>query len=370
MKILVVNYEYPPIGGGGGVASANLAEEWARQGHQIDVLTSHFQNLPTIEQKKNLTIYRIKVWGRKNKEKASMLSLLSFPINSILFGIKLCKKNKYDLINTHFAIPSGPTGYILGKIFKIKNFLYILGADIYDPTRNFHKKYLINKVIKFILNHADKIIAESNNIKEKAEQIYHPNKKIELVLVGFKKPNINLNQITEEPRNNFRLTSIGRLVPRKGYDYLIPALPSNIELIIIGDGPEKNKLEKLTKEQNKNVQFLGNISEEKKWQYLLNSDCYILPSLHEGFGIVCQEAMYAGLPIIATNFGGQTDFLKENTNAILIKPKDINSLRWAIEKMYQDKELRKKLAENNKKDIANYYIEKIAQQYLNLLTNE
>lgn len=374
MKILLINYEYPPLGGGGGVASANLAEEWAKQGHQVDVLTSHYQDLPKEEIMKprinsgHLRIFRVQVWGRKNKEKASMLSLLSFPINSIIIGIKLCRKNKYNFINTHFAIPSGPTGYVLGKLFKMKNSLYILGADIYDPTRNFHKKYLIKTAIKFILNHANQIVAESNNIKEKAEQIYHPNKPIQLMLIGFKKPSIDLNNIKKEAHNNFRLVSVGRLVPRKGFDYLIQALPADMELVIIGDGPEKEKLQRLAK--NKDVKFLGNISEEKKWQYLINSDCYVLSSLHEGFGIVCQEAMYAGLPIIATNFGGQTDFLKENVNAILIKPKDADSLRWAIEKIYQDQGLRQKQSENNKKNIANYYIEKIAEQYLKLINNE
>ncbi|WP_269849835.1 glycosyltransferase [Methanosarcina horonobensis] len=64
--------------------------------------------------------------------------------------------------------------------------------------------------------------------------------------------------------------------------------------------------------------FLGFVSETKKFQYLQNSDVYVLSSLHEGFGIVLQEAMQVGLPIISTDSGGQVDFIKEGKNGILL----------------------------------------------------
>lgn len=374
MKILLINYEYPPLGGGGGVASANLVNEFVKQGNTVTILTTHFKALKKIEHSPNLSIYRVPVWGRQNKANASLLSMLCFPFSSIWQGIKLCRKTKFDVINTHFAIPTGPTGYLLGKIFKIKNILSIHGADVYDPTRPFYKNPLLRQVVKFILNRADLIVAQSENIKEKTEKIYRPKKKIKIIPLGLIKPKINPEKKEIIDEETFYLITIGRLVERKGTRYLIEAMQGsdkNIKLKIIGDGPEKNNLHNLIKKLKleDKVEILDDIDNEKKWRYLAQSDCYVISSIHEGFAIVGLEAMHCGLPIIATNFGGQTDYLKENENALLIKPRDSKALHWAINQIYVDHELRLKMRENNLKKIQNYYIEPIAEKYLILFKN-
>jgi len=161
-------------------------------------------------------------------------------------------------------------------------------------------------------------------------------------------------------------------VERKGFKYLIQAmkiLPKEIELSLIGDGPLEENLKSLTKKLkvNSRVHFLGFVSEEKKFQYLASSDLYVLPSLHEGFGIVLQEAMQVGLPIVATNNGGQVDILENGKNALLISPKNSTKLARVILEIYQNKKTAKSFSKNNLSRSKSFALKKIAYRYKNFI---
>lgn len=378
MRILILNYEFPPLGGGGGRVSQNLAEEWSHQGHQVDVVTSHFKNLPKFEKQSGFNLYRVSILGRKDIYTATFISMLSYLFSGFLKGWQLCRKDKYDVINTHFAIPTGPLGVFLSKIFRIKNILDIHGGDIYNPTRKIspHKNILFKQIVQWVLNNSDKIIAHSEDIKKQAIKYYQPMKEIIVIPLGFKPikfKKVNRRELRLKD-NVFYLISIGRLVKRKGYDYLIKALQSldsNVQLLLIGEGPERKRLESLAENLgiSDRIKFLGFVSDEKKFQYLSVSDLYVLPSLHEGFGIVLQEAMYCGLPIITTKCGGPKDFLEDKKNALFIDSKSVNSCVATIQELKNNKDLAHRIGQTNKEKIKEFYIDKMAKKYLQLSQN-
>jgi len=375
MKILLINYEYPPLGGGGGVASEKLATGWADFGHEVHVLTSKAKDLPSLEKRGKVIIHRIPVISRKETSTATMISLVTFPIFAFVRGCSLFLKYRFDIINTHFAIPTGPVGFALKNIFRKPNILTIIGADIYDPTRNYspHKVKILGWVVSKIINSASVVAAISENTKENAIKYYQPKKDISVIPLAFEKPfftELSRKDLGLEEARRY-LISIGRLVARKGYKYLIKAmdkLPNDISLLIIGDGPEKTELENLALKLNlgERVHFLGMVSEEKKFQYLAVSDIYVLSSLHEGFGIVLQEAMEDGLPIVSTNWGGQTDFLLDQENALLINPEDVDAIAVSVISLLQNPELMKKMSNNNKKAVTQFYIPNVSQKYLSI----
>ena len=107
MKVLMVNYEFPPLGGGGGVVTALLAEELAKS-HDITVLTSRCPGLPSERFEHGAKIVGAPVFFRKQQSVANLPSMLAFILMGIRIGKRLLKAEKYDVIHTHFALPSGP----------------------------------------------------------------------------------------------------------------------------------------------------------------------------------------------------------------------------------------------------------------------
>jgi glycosyltransferase involved in cell wall biosynthesis len=374
MKILFINHEFPPVGGGGGVGTFQIAKELSKR-HDVDVITSDFKGLKKRETIDGMNIHRVRVFNRKNKENATIISWISFLLTSVLMGIRLLRKHDYDIINTHFAVPAGIVGVILSKLFRVPLVSTIIGGDIYDPSRasQGYDNIVLKNVIRAVLVGSSKTVAISSDIKKRALQHYLGKGKRDISVINYglvREPFVAVSRrdlgLGDE---KFYIVTVCRLVKRKGLEYLIRALnhlkEKKIQLLIVGEGPERDNLTRLSKELgvSGNVKFLGAIWGERKYQYLSVADTFVLPSLHEGFGIVFLEGMYCKLPIITTKTGGQTDLIEDGENGFLVPTNDYMSLAKKIRLLYEDKKLRKRISENNAKKIKNCYIENTAKRY-------
>lgn len=371
MKILIVIYEYPPLGGGGSIEARDLAEELAKE-NEVTVLTTGFHNLPRKETRNGVNIYRVPVFGRMDLPTATTRSLVTFFPSALIFGLFLLPKLKPNVINAHFVVPSGLPAAILSKLFGIPFVLTLIGGDIFDPSKGIspHKHAVLRWVIRNVMKCANRITAISHDTKERAIRYYKAPEGIEVIPLGLVSPGKQEYCGSEKlPKKTIDLVTVGRLVSRKGYFDLLRAFAEienkNTTLNIIGDGPllpELNvEIKKLSISER--VKMLGRVSDDDKYKTLCQSDIYVSTSHHEGFGICFLEAMYAGLPIVSTNIGGQTDFLMPGVNAILVGVRDLEKIKSAINLLIKDEQMRKRMGEKNKKDVENFLIENTTKRY-------
>jgi glycosyltransferase involved in cell wall biosynthesis len=376
MKVLMINYEYPPLGGGGGFVARDIVEEMSLKGHEITVITSCAQGLAAHENVNGVNIFRVPVLFRKETQVASMLSMLLYPPSSVMATLRRFTRNSFEIINTHFAVPSGPAGFVLSRVFKIPNVLTIHGGDIFDPSKSSspHKTPLVSSVVRMMLNTADRVVAQSTDTKNNARKYYRVERSIDIIPLGIKKPKFEKRSRVDFGLNNNELVfcTIGRLVRRKNIDDTLQVLSRlddyRYKFLVIGDGPERLHLEDLTKtlRLENRVKFMGSVSEEVKYQLLDLSDVYLSTAMHEGFGLVFLEAMECGLPIVCYDRGGQTDFLASGQTGYLVSLGDMDAFLERLLSIINDSESRNEISRNNRQLIKSFYIERCAERYSSL----
>ena len=368
VRILVVNYEYPPLGGGGGVLTKTLVAELAGK-HDVTVLTTRGAGTAADAFEDGAHIVRVSVTGRRDAARASLVSMLSFVPAGRLRARSLARDGSFDLVHTFFAVPTGPVGSAVARALAVPHVLTVIGADVHDPSRLSPDRFRpLGAVVRRIVRGAAAVTAISSDIAARATRLTGRD---DIEVVSCASPELSF-----PPRdraalgwadNEFVVLAVARLVARKGLDSLIRAvagIPDGVRLEIVGDGPERAALEALAAEAAPGrVRFAGAVDAAGKALRLASADAFALPSLHEGFGLVYLEAMQAGLPVVAGDAGGQTDFLTDGRNALLVPPGDAGRLAQALTTLAGDAALREAIAAAGKKTAAAFTPGRMAADY-------
>ena len=374
LRLLYLNYEYPPIGGGGGVVTRDLAEAIADRA-DVTVITTKRQDLVAEEVINGVRIIRVPVLMRRDRAIATLPSMLSFVPASVMRGRKLIRQESFDLLHTFFAVPTGPSGVSLARKGGLPHVLTILGGDIYDPTKFLspHRFAPLGWTVRSVLAKSDCVVAESNDVKARAESLYG-RAGIRMIRHGFRVP-----EFTALPReeldlglrdSDFVMVAVGRLVRRKRMDALIRVLAKlrdDVKLLIVGDGPLRGELEAQAKALGvaDRVRFAGFVSDERKFQALAASDLFTYTTEHEGFGIVYLEAMYCGLPVVTYDCGGQGDFLTDEVGT-LVPAGDEAGFLAAVQELVENDERRSGMARAARAKAEQMEMGSVAEDYISL----
>lgn len=372
MNILTFNYEYPPVGGGGGVVHALIAEELARR-HRVVVVTSRVGKLATQEVVNGVEVHRVPVIGRSDPAAAPVISMLAYPPSAWLAATRLIRRERFDVVNGHFAIPTGPVSLPAARLAHVPHILSLHGGDIYDPSKRLspHRFAVLRYTVTRVLRWSDVVIAQSTNTRDNVYRYYPYRGAVEIVPLGIRIP-----AVTPAPRSSlglpegvFLLVTVGRLVPRKAVDELLRILArpgfQSLHLAVIGAGPELSPLQALAGQLRlgSRVHFLGRLSEEAKWQVLMASNAYASTTMHEGFGLVYVEAMAAGLPVVTYDNGGQTDFLADGVTGRLVSAGHQDDMADALAALAANPEAARQMGEANRSRAERHRIEVCAAAY-------
>jgi glycosyltransferase involved in cell wall biosynthesis len=261
---------------------------------------------------------------------------------------KIIKQEKFNLITIQDPYFLASLGLCLANKFALKSEIQIHGFEKLKGVRRYLAKKNLRKadLIRVVSKRLKKQLITDFKVVE--DKIY-----VAPVAVDTDKmKNSNAsNQLKQKYKNKFIFLTVGRLVPVKNIKLQIKALAKinnkNVQLLIAGEGPEKNTLQNLVKEYNlqDQVDFIG-------WQNDLGSvyktaDCFLLTSDSEGYGMVIAEAILAELPVIMTDVGVAGELVEDNINGFIIPVNDVGVLKEKMQALIDDKDLFLKFRKNS-----------------------
>jgi glycosyltransferase involved in cell wall biosynthesis len=353
LKILIVNNEFPPVGGGAGRASYYLARELGRLGVEVSVLTctsGHSMDLPVLP---GVKIYRVPSW-RKSLHEAGMRGIAVFLFTGVLRFASLLLTQRYDLIYYCSSIPAGLLSFLAPHHASV---MILHGLDV--PGRDGDSFGTIHRLLKPInlqtWRWAGAVTASSANLAESAHRcapdlpirIFYSGVDTDIFYPGEPRP----------PHKPFRIIGVSRLIKLKGFQYLLGAmheLPAEqYHLTLVGRGSYEPELRAMTEQLGiqDRVTFAGFQSHATLPQMMRDSDLFVLPSYGDSYASVFLESMSSGLPTIGADFGGARELIRHGENGWLVPQHDTAALVEAIRLLSQDEALRCRLGETAAREI-------------------
>lgn len=377
MKILFLNYEYPPLGGGAGNATEYLLREYSRMPDvEVHLVTSSVdQAYHHFSVGERVFVHRVPIGkNERTLHFQSLVDLFRYGWKGYRFSKKLLSEGKFDAIHAFFSVPCGAQAYLLGQTFKIPYIVSLRGGDVPGYSERFSFLYVfLRPFIRYIWKRAAFVVSNSGGLKTLALKTNHK-QDIRVIPNG-----VDSTQFSVAPGSTdgiFRIISTSRLTPRKGLRYLIEALAllktehsvTNIEAFLIGDGNERQALEALAKKLGveSQVQFLGRVPHETLPQWYARSDAFILPSLNEGMSNAMLEALASGLPLLATVTGGTEELLTDQKNGFYLAMRSAEDIADKIQCLLTDPELRKRCAVASRVRAEELSWKNVAKQYVEL----
>lgn len=326
MKVGIVCY---PTYGGSGVVATELGKALAKEGHEIHFIT---YSQPTRLDFFNPNLYYHEV------------SVKSYPLFQYApYELALASKmvdvvlnEKLDLLHVHYAVPHASAAYMAQQILKTKGYEIPFITTLHGTDITIVGKDATNEpVVTFSINQSDGVSAVSEDLKNDTLEHFDISVPIEVI------PNfIDLERFKKQPKEHFKKaicpngeklvvhTSNFRKVKRvedvlKVFCELRKVVPS--KLLLIGDGPERKKMEDMAREIcTEDIRFLGKL--EAVEEVLSVSDLFLMTSEKESFGLAALEAMACEVPVISSNAGGLPELNLEGKSGFVCDVGDIDTM--------------------------------------------
>ena len=368
MKIAIVCY---PTFGGSGVVATELGLELARRGHEIHFIT-YSQPVRLALLSPNVHYHEV------NVPEYPLFHYQPYELALSSKLVDMVKLYKIELLHVHYAIPHAYAGYMAkqmlkGEGIKIPMVTTLHGTDItLVGNHPFYKP-----AVTFSINKSDFVTSVSQSLKDDTLKLFNIKNEIQVIpnFIELDKnkidPNISCHRSVMANENERIITHISNFRSIKRIPDVIQIfykiqqeIPA--KLMMVGDGPEKEKAENLCQElgiQDK-VIFFGNSHEIDK--ILSYSDLFLLPSETESFGLAALEAMAWSVPVISSNSGGLSEVNFEGISGYLSAVGAVDEMAVNALKILKEDTVLAKFKENALSVAKQFDIKNILPQYEDL----
>ena len=355
-RILLLNYEFPPMGGGAGHASFHLARTLAAAGHRVDVVTAGLRGQRRCSHAGRLRVYRVWSWRRSIQE-CGLRGAWSYVLCAQPAVQRLVRRHRYDIVHCFFGLPTGLLLLITPGLRRLPQVVSLRGSDVpgYEPHNRvlalIHR--LLAPLTRRIWRQAGAVVALSASLRETAHRT-DPTVVMDVIPNGIDAarftPAVDGARRTTQ---GLELLTVARLVRRKGLEDLLEAVAHlrelPVRLTIQGAGPDADTLQRLAVRLGvaDRVVFSGFRLREHLPEVYRAADLFVLPSHAESFGLAVLEAMACGLPVIVTAVGGMVEYVQPGVHGLLVPPGDPRALAEAIAHLERDPETRRQMGARN-----------------------
>lgn len=368
-RLLLINYEFPPLGGGAANATDNTARELVALGVDILVVTSAYGDLPRVEHRGDgVTIHRIPTL-RRRRDRSSVIEMLAFLASSLVMVPWIAAHRRPDATIAYFGLPCGPAAWMVKALFGVPYVVSLRGGDVpgfqHRGIAVYHR--LTGPVIGWLWRRARAVVANSEGLADLARR-FAPDQPVIIIPNGvdaarFAQPEPvqgGRGNGQHEPVNSLGLLFVGRVVWQKGLDVLLaalaslpPDLRSVITLTIVGDGPARPDLERQAERLGLSgrIVFRGWLGRDELPATYRSADIFVFPSRDEGMPNVVLEAMAAGLAVLASRIAGNRDLVVEEETGLMVERDDVAALAAALVRLAGDAALRRRLGEAGRRRV-------------------
>lgn len=346
MKVVFATGIYPPEIGGPATYAALVEGELKRRGWGVEVLP--FRVVRAWPSGVRHLLYMWKLW------RASRFADVVFAQDTVSVGLPAALVAQWRGLPLVLRVPGDFAWEQATQRFGVQETI-----DAFQGRAYGWRVELLRRVQRWVVNRADRVLAPSRYFADLVSCWLIPGKRpVEAIYNGVSVPML-IRQSTNVPT----ILTAARLVPWKGIDVLIRILadlPSSTRLVIVGEGPDRSRLEELARSigVHERVEFTGALPRETALQRVINADIFVLASTFESFSFQLVEAMMLGSAIVAQDIGNLQEMVKHEVSALLVPPQMGQSgLQQAIMRLLEDRALRERLGETAKQSADKFSVQ-------------
>ncbi|MFP4441269.1 MAG: glycosyltransferase family 4 protein [Chloroflexaceae bacterium] len=375
MRILMLNNEFPPLGGGTGTVNRALLQRFADVPDlTIDLVTSALGRQAETEQfSEHIRIVKVPV-NNRNIHHSSNRELLTYAARALPTALRLHRAHPYDCCFAFSAVPAGAVALALRRLTGLRYLLRVCGPDIPGFEQRYGLLYpLLTPVIRHTWHTAETVVAKCRGEADMIQAVDRQVRHIALIPNGVDLAAFQLGATIPDD-GPLRLICVARLIERKGQQHLIAAvkrladmgLEVQLELVGTGDAQAANEKQVHALGISDRVSFSGYVPREEIATRYAAAHVFVLASFNEGMSVATLEAMAAGLPVVVTRTGGTDDLVEADVNGLTFDWADVDTLTAHLQCLATDRDRVGRMGAASRERAMRFTWDAAAEQYLAL----